>query len=220
MTSPVWPAASVALTCGRTLLRILWTLAVVGYALLAAFGALSSPTSSLVLGTAFGIAGRALMASLHRNAGQYLAPLPHPAVAGIALALLPAATAGTNVLGAAGGAVVGIALIVGLPVGGILAVSRLSAPGRGRSPTVPSAVDRSLEEVLSAVPTDMLFAEWRTTAGETAPGYADDRWSRLRLRGLLIDELLRRDPDGTARWLVEDPDGPPDAYVRDQHRIV
>ncbi|MGY1737296.1 hypothetical protein [Geodermatophilus sp. SYSU D00684] len=36
-----------------------------------------------------------------------------------------------------------------------------------------------------------------------------DRW-----RGVLIAELQRRDPAGTSRWLSEDPDVPPDDFVR------
>ena len=67
-------------------------------------------------------------------------------------------------------------------------------------------------EVVQALPTDVLFAEWRST--RASDGVRDNEFLlEIRIRELLIDEMQRRDPAGTVRWLGEGPEDPPDGYI-------
>jgi hypothetical protein len=200
--------------------RILWrgplraarSLALVVYVLLTATGALTSPEISLLLGVLLAIIGAELMASLHQAAGD-LPPLPHPLVAGVSVGSLPAAVAGTTTLGASPGIVIALGLALGAAAGAQwIATPPMGSPA-GTAGTADHVKDeRSLRQVLRALPTDVLFTERRRTQ---TPGGA--RGSELplevRMRELLIDEMQRRDPAGTARWLSEGLGEPPDGYV-------
>ena len=197
-------------------LRMVRSVALVIYAGLTANGALLSPRSSLALGGLFAFTGAALVASLHRCAVDGLSPLPHPLVAGIGAGCLPAAVAGTTTLGARAGMVVGLGLVLGAVVGGHWIGS---PPARSPVPPTP-ATDRvkdeqSLRQILRAVPTDVLCAEWRNTQ---APGGAlgSEFVVDIRMRDMLIDEMQRRDPAGTARWLSEGAGELPDGYIRER----
>ncbi len=84
-----------------------------------------------------------------------------------------------------------------------------SAGGRGPVPWD----DALLRDVVSALPTDVLLDEWRVTQRHLT-ARAGNPMREVRVRDLLIDELQARDPQGTARWLREGLDHPPDRYIR------
>jgi hypothetical protein len=199
----------------RAILRAARSLAFVVYAVLTAMGALMLPGLALALGVPFALIGGALVALLHKDA-ERLPPLPHPLVAGLCVGSLPVAVAGTTALGVPSGIVIGLGLVIGAAAG----VEWLaSAPARWPTRTAARADrvtdERSLRQVLRALPTDVLLAEWRSThVSDDARG--SEVVQELRMRELLIDEMQRRDPAGTARWLTESPDDPPDGYVRDR----
>jgi hypothetical protein len=183
------------------------------YALLTATGAVLFPGLSLAVGVLVGIIGAALVASLHQAADDP-PRLPHPLVAGVAVGSLPAAVAGTAALGASPGIVIALGLALSAAAG----VTWLASfPAESRAGTEAFAVrvkaEQSLRQVLRALPLDELFAEWRRAH---APGTArgSEFPMEIRMRQLLIDEMQRRDPAGTARWLREGPGEPPDGYIR------
>jgi hypothetical protein len=182
------------------------------YALLTATGALMSPVISLALGVLLTIICAELVATLHQ-AAEDLPPLPHPLVAGISVGSLPAAVAGTTTLGASPGIIIALALALGAAAG----VQWIASPPVGSPARKAATVDRlkderSLRQVLRALPTDVLFAEWRSI--QTPDGArGSELLLEVRMRELLIDEMQRRDPAGTARWLSEGPGEPPDGYI-------
>jgi hypothetical protein len=196
----------------RGLLRAARSLALAVYALLTATGALMSPGISLLLGVLLAIIGAELVASLHQ-AAEDLPPLPHPLVAGASVGSLPAAVAGTTTLGAN----LGIVIALGLALGAAAGVQWIASPPVG-SPARKTATadrvkdERSLRQVLRALPTDVLFSEWRSTQ-IPAGARGSELLLEVRMRELLIDEMQRRDPAGTARWLSEGPGEPPDGYI-------
>ena len=199
----------------RGILRAAASLALVVFTVLTAIGVLMFPGVSLALGVPLAVIGGALVALLHKDA-ESLPPLPHPLVAGSCLGSLPAAAAGTTALGAPSGMVIGLSLILGAAV----AVEWTASP-LGPWPTrTASRADRVgdvgwLRRVLRALPTDSLFAEWRRTR-ISGGAHGNEVLQAVRMRELLIDEMQRRDPAGTARWLTEGPGDPPDGYVCDR----
>lgn len=209
MSAPGPPQAA-APPAWRWLRRALRAGALASYGTLAAAGALSAPAPSFLVGLLLGGTGGVLVAWLHRG-GTDLPPLPHPAVAGTALACLPAAIAGTAVLGSWAGVVVGLGLVAGTS----FVVHRVSLPAAEPAPPAhggPESVDdeESLRDLLRLLPGDLLLEEWRSartgpTAGATPGG--------MRLRQLLVDEILRRDPAGAGGWLEDGADDPPGGAV-------
>jgi hypothetical protein len=199
-------------TMWRGLLRAARSLALVVYVLLIATGALTSPQISLLLGVLLAIIGAELVASLHQ-AAEDLPALPHPLVAGVSVGSLPAAVAGTTALGASPGIVIALGLALGAAAGAQwIATPPLGSPARTAATGDQVTDERSLRQLLRALPTDVLFAEWRRTR---TPGGArgSELLLEVRMRELLIDEMQRRDPAGSARWLREGPGEPPDGYT-------
>lgn len=193
-------------------LRAARSLALVVHALLTAIGALMSPGISLVLGVLLAIIGAELVASLHQ-APEDLPRLPHPLVAGVGVGSLPAAVVGTATLGASPGIVIALGLALGAAAGlQWIASPPVGSPARMTATADRVKDERSLRQVLRALPTDVLLAEWRSTR---TPGGArgSDLLLAVRMRELLIDEMQRRDPEGTARWLSDGPGEPPDGYI-------
>jgi hypothetical protein len=88
------------------------------YAVLASAGVVTSPTLSLALGVPCGVLGAALVASLHHGGVYAFLTLPHPLVAGIAVACLPAAAAGATAFGAGAGLLTALGVVLGAVVGG------------------------------------------------------------------------------------------------------
>jgi hypothetical protein len=185
------------------------------YALLTAMGALMSPGISLLLGVLLAVIGAELMTSLHQ-AAEDLPRLPHPLVAGVGVGSLPAAVAGTTTLGASPGIVIALGLALGTAAGAQwIASPPVGSPARTAATADRVKDERSLRQVLRALPTDVLLAEWRSTqTGRGARG--SELLQEVRMRELLIDEMQRRDPAGTARWLSEGPGDPPEGYVCDR----
>jgi hypothetical protein len=101
----------------------------------------------------------------------------------------------------------------GLPVGEVLRLPVTAQPGRERTPNR----DARLLAPVSTLSTRALGDEWlRTTAalaGRLTPAVRAVLVSR---RGVVLDELERRDPEGFARWLAAGPTrgSDPAGYVR------
>lgn len=199
---------------GRTAWQYLSTgarvAALTAYGLLAAAGTVVTPGPSLVLGTLLAVAAGAVVAGLHRVPD--LAPLPHPAVAAARVLFFPAAIAGCSVLGAPG-TLVGLAGMIAA-TGYVALWANLPTsepPGDPLHAAVPPT-EGSLRELLGALPTDALLDEWRDAREHDDP-CSPAGANGVRLRELLIDEMQRRDPSGTSRWLAVGFDEPPDGYV-------
>jgi hypothetical protein len=129
------------------------------------------------------------------------------------MAVLPAAVAGTATLGLGPVGVVGAALTVAVAIGWWGGSCALPDPQPTGRDARPGPDDGVLRDLLRTLPVGVLFEEWRDTAGEVVGG--GDTEDRIRLRGLLIAELRRRDPVGVGRWLAEAPEDPPDDYIRE-----
>jgi len=213
MAAGALPHFSRAIGFGRRLRGPLHGAAVAALCSIAPLGALFFPQETLLFGgLSAGLAG-GFVRFLHIGSGD-LPPLPHPAVAATAMALLSAAVAGAAVFGlgllAGGGAVLAVAAVVG-GWGGDQPDTRRD---RTTLPAPQGSHDESLRQLLRAVHVGALFDEWRRIVGTRVP--RDRRTaSEERLRRLLLAELERRDPVGCERWRSEAPDAPPDGYVRD-----
>lgn len=202
MTHVLHPPPSPARELRRRVLGAAVTALLVTGGLAAAAGALVSPRASLIFGLVAGPAAAAFTAMLHRCADADLPPLPHPAVAGLAVGCVPAAVVGTSLLGMETATAAALALLLAALAGVHWLTTDLPQP-RG---AVPVADEDSLRGLLRTLPGELLFDEWRT-ADPAAP-------AGLRLRELLVEEMRRRDPVGTARWLAEAPGDPPHRHVR------
>jgi hypothetical protein len=184
------------------------------YGFLIAMGALVHPGLSLIFGAVSGLAGGAVVAALLRHASADDPQLPHPALAAAVAGGLPAALAGSGAIGPWGGVLLVLLITVAATLFGrwISSDPRVrSSPagGRGLGPWD----EELLREVVSALPTDVLLDEWQVTQRRLTTRAGDLMWE-VRLRGLLIDELQARDPVGTARWLSEGINHPPDRYIQ------
>jgi len=182
------------------------------FATLAALGALLAPGALLLLGAVIAAAGYAAGRALLEVQDAGLRPPPHPAKAAAGAAVLPAAFVGAEAIGPAALAVLATGLMVAAVVAALRwAGSSTPPPTRRRTAAEDEA---SLRQLLPALPVDVLCEEWRGSSipagGDGGAGSPDARFRRL-----VVDELRRRDPDGTTRWLSEDPGSPPDGYVRD-----
>ncbi len=185
------------------------------YGFLIAIGSLAHPGLSVICGTAFGLAGGAVVAALLRHASADVPQLPHPALAAAMAGGLPAALAGSSATGPWGGLLLVLLLTVVASLFGRWITSsdpRVRAGLSGRHDLSPWD-EELLRDVVSALPTDLLLDEWQVTQRCLATGAGDLMWE-VRLRDLLIDELQARDPLGTARWLSEGLDHPPGRYIR------
>lgn len=198
----------------RGLLAALRGAGAVLLAALAALGAVTAPRASLLLGTLLAALSWVFVRALSHSPTTDLSQLPHPVLAAAWMASVPAAAAGTAAVGlgplGVAGATIAVALAVGW-WGGACA----EPPPRPSGPDADLACgDGALRDLLRSVPVDVLSDEWRDTA-EPAVLDGEDATARARFRSLVIDELHRRDPVGTTRWLAEAPGAPPDRYVRD-----
>jgi hypothetical protein len=167
------PVSLSARSLGRHLLRSVRGVATVSLVPLAALGAVTAPQASLLLGAVFAALTGALVHSVRRGAAVDLPPLPHPAVAAVAMAPLPAAVAGAAVFGlgllATAGGTLGLVVAVAWWGGSCPALPpERTAPGDDPAPD-----DGSLRALLRAVPLDVLFDEWRSTAGSVVPAGAE-----------------------------------------------
>ncbi len=161
-----------------------------------------------------GLAGRAVVAALHRHASADAPQLPHPALAAVVAAGLPAAFAGSGATGPWGGLLLVVLLVVTTGFfGRWISSDRVVRPGPPGGRDLGSWDEELLRDVVSALPTDLLFDEWQVTQRRLT-GRASDLIWEVRLRDLLIDELHARDPLGTARWMNEGINHPPDRYIQ------
>ncbi|MCZ2813004.1 hypothetical protein O2W15_16335 [Modestobacter sp. VKM Ac-2979] len=75
----------------------------------------------------------------------------------------------------------------------------------------------ALRDFVSVLPTEALIREWRATVAPlqvaTDP---QERAALVRVRGLVLDELVRRDPEAVARWLEDGGPADPGTDVRRQ----
>ncbi len=184
------------------------------YGVLIAMGALVHPGLSLIFGAVAGSAGGAFVAALLRHASADDPQLPHPALAAAVAGGLPAALAGSGVIGPWGGLLLVLLIIVAATLFGcwISSNPRLRPSPAGGSGLGPWD-EELLREVVSALPTDVLLDEWRAAQRRLTTG-TGDLMREVGLRGLLIDELQARDPVGTGRWLSEGIEYPPDRYIQ------
>jgi hypothetical protein len=110
---------------------------------------------------------------------------------GVGVLLLPFGTA-LPALGDAGGLIA----VVLLGVGSLVAADRLP-----EDDAVPPVRDvAALGAVLSVLPTAELIEEWEAT--EELLRSPLHRRTAAEVRGLLLEELTRRDPAGVSRWLT------------------
>jgi hypothetical protein len=185
--------------------RVSRVAAVVVLTPLVLLGAATAPGETVLLAVFFAAVAGTLVGLVHAASVDEVPFVPHPAVAAVAAAMIPAAVGGAAILGAA-------------PLGfavAILVVS-LAVAAWGGSGAVPGGATTdppSLGDLLGALPDDVLFDEWRRAAGPTRTDDADPA-GRTELRELLVAELGRRHPAGTARWLSEAPGEPPERYLR------
>ena len=101
------------------------------------------------------------------------------------------------------GSLGGVVLLVLLALGPLVATDGpVDEAGEVPSPGV-------LAELLPALPTAQLLAEWR--ASEALVGSPSRQAAAAEVRALLLDELSRRDPDGVAGWLGAG--GSPESYI-------
>lgn len=122
--------------------------------------------------------------------------------AGAAVLAVPFAAA-LPALGALGGAIAAVLLFVG----SLVMADRLTVEESGAD-----VVDvAGMGTVLGVLPTRELVREWR--ASEALLRSSRHRGQAAELRGLLLDELARRDPAGVARWLSAG-GASPDPYIR------
>ncbi len=179
--------------------------------LLAAGGAVVAPAAALGIGALLAVLAGVVVTVL-RGVPE-LPPLPHPAVAGTRAACLPAAIAGAAALGQGAGIVaVTLAAVTATAVVAHWSTRPPAAPPHPAPGGDTPGQDDSLRQLLRHLPTDVLLDEWRSTQPGSGPP-DDGPAARGRLRGLLIDEMRRRDPAGTRRWLADGAGGPPDGCV-------
>ncbi|MGY1650743.1 hypothetical protein [Geodermatophilus sp. SYSU D01119] len=173
---------------------------------LVAAGALTGGLPVLGWGAVLAAMGGVVLLWLHRACGDVLPELPHP-VTGAALAGLgPAAAAGAVALREAGGLLTLLLLVTGTAVFS----SWLAGEDAARS-ALPTG-EAALRRALTAAPTARLLAEWHAVQERLDDGGAAGL-REVRLREALLDAFTQRDPEGTARWLAEDPTGPPDPHL-------
>jgi hypothetical protein len=201
------------------LFRVVRAAALVPYGFLMAVGALFYPASG-VFGAAMAVAGYSFVVSLLRRVGDDFPQLPHPALAAAVAGSLPAAMAGSSATGAwgaltmAGWALGALALFVHWiasdpPAPPKCGGQQDAADGRGHR----MGDENAIREVVTAMPTELLFDEWRATQRRLKAG-TGDTMREVRVRELLLGELHSRDPVGAARWLREGPADLPDLYIR------
>lgn len=75
----------------------------------------------------------------------------------------------------------------------------------------------SLRELVGVLRTDALVQEWRAT-GPPLQAATDprERAAIVRVRGLILDELVRRDPTAMARWLEDGGPTDPGPHLRQE----
>ncbi|SFT89179.1 hypothetical protein SAMN05660657_03745 [Geodermatophilus amargosae] len=185
------------------------------YGPLVALGGLLHPWTSLTLG-ALGAATSALgCTALHRRCSAELPGLPHPALAAAAGGTLPAALAGTTSLNTSGSVIVTATLLLATAGFGRWLAAEAGRPTGAPSTRTGAAGDPDLlRQVLESVPLDVLFDEWHGIRVRSGSRASDTALAEVQLRALVVDEFARRDPVGTARWLTEGPDEPPENHVR------
>ncbi len=205
MSTTVPPAA------GRLLIRISMG---VPTTVLGLAGAVTEGWPVLAWGAVLAVVGASGLTWMHRSCGDVVPGIAHPATGACALATVPAVLSGAMVLGAAGGLLVmglltagSVAFALWLPADQVgTPASRAGAP----APSVPD--DDVLRQVLRAATTARLLDEWRVFQDRLDRGIPAGL-AEVRFRAALIDELATRDPAGTARWLVDDPTGPPERHI-------
>ncbi|MGY1845404.1 hypothetical protein [Modestobacter sp. SYSU DS0875] len=117
--------------------------------------------------------------------------------AGIGVLLLPFAT-GIGLLGSAGVLVVPLLLVLCA----VLAAGWLAELDTSPAPASRETLPEPLRHPVDQLTTEQLFAAW-SASGERLrrPVSSATRADLAELRAALLDELLRREPETTARWL-------------------
>jgi hypothetical protein len=129
---------------------------------------------------------------------------------GAASTMLVPFISGAGALGDTGGALAFALLVLGF----LLAADWLIGGGGGAPDGAASHDVAGLRNLLRELPVAVLLDEWRAT--ETvlqAQLDGPDRNATVQIRGLLLDELTRRDPVGVHRWL-EDGGRSPERHIR------
>ena len=126
-------------------------------------------------------------------------------------ALFVPCLAGIVQLGGIGAVVALVLVVLGCIVVGDWIVEHSSASDRVAG--VGMDVEQ-LERMLHVLPTSALLREWRTAGEHMRTGADPDRRGEaIVIRGLLLEELSRRDPVGVDRWLEGEEDAP-EQYLR------
>jgi hypothetical protein len=194
---------------GPTVRLLTRTVLAVPVAVLGIVGAVTEGWPLLPWSAGLAVAGATGLAWLQRTCADVLPPLPHPATGALALATVPAVLGGALALGTAGGLVaVALFVVASVTFTRWLPADPITAP----APRTAVLCDATLRRVLRAAPTERLLAEWREVQERTDAGAPADL-DVVRVREALLDELAARDPEGTGRWLAEDPTGLPDRHI-------
>jgi hypothetical protein len=186
-----------------------WSVAIV-LVFFAAVGALTWPLRSLLIGGVVAAPAGCLVKVMQASPGDDPPRLPHPAVVVLWTGLAPAAVSGMIVLGLGPVAVVAGWLSPVLALLWLAGSSAWAHP-QGKTDGRPCD-DGTLRDLLSALSLDVLCDEWRAACRRADP---DEVVCRDQMRRLILAELQRRNPVGTARWLAEAPGDLPHRYVRE-----
>ena len=188
-TPPLWGSV---LACCRVVVST-------GFVGLALMGALVTPPAGMFLvapltGAAAGLAvvrlGRAFPAERWARRGPVLT-----AAAGAAFVPFINGVA----LWASAGGVVALVLLI---CGSCLAADWLVNLA-GESPAGPPRDETWMRVVVPSLPTAVLLQEWRATQHVCGSQTGTAELARaVRLRGVLLEELARRDPAAVERWLT------------------
>jgi hypothetical protein len=194
-------------TC-RILLKLLYTA-------IAMLGALVAPILTISAIPALGAAGAGLYATLEP---PWRRPEIRPTdllAVGLAVGGFAPFVAGVQALGDVGSLF--ILAVLGLLTA--VAAHWLLTFEPSNAAVVPSSSPtggvESLRDVFRAAPIEWLFEEWRASQHQlTHNGGWAGVLDTASLRGLLLDEMQRRNPTGVERWLNEGAVWPPEHYLR------
>ncbi len=183
-----------------------------GGASFALVGALTSPPGVvLVLAPACGLFVGSVVALV--NPAFPKSPSARRAVvfSGAGGALLVPFLAGIGQFGTIGAVAALVLMVLGCVVVGDWIVEQSNGTDRGGE----AGMDvEQLQQLIHVLPTSMLLREWRASGEDMQTGADPDRRAEAILaRGLLLEELSRRDPEGVTRWLEGEEDAP-EQYLR------
>lgn len=192
-------------------LRLLLVVLFVGIALP---GALVTPVSQMLLLAPLVGAFAALVAALV-NPAFPAQPGARRAVIGAfaTAALIVPFLSGIGLFGPSGAWVVLGMILLTSTVAGMWIADCDTAPLPPSDPRRMAA----LQEFVCVLPTEALLREWRATGARLeATTDPQERAALAKARGIVLDELISRDPAGLARWLEDGGPADPGPHLRQE----